>query len=82
MASRKLMMLARLMVLARAYLTEEVLLRYMRENPAPQVTLNVTQDLAAYAPTVQDRLRNKILKDKITGVLTTLRRIRDTGRAR
>ena len=49
-----------------SYLTEEALLRYMRDNPAPQVTLNVTQDLAAYAPTVQDRLRNKILREKIS----------------
>lgn len=63
-----------------SYLTEEALLRYMRDNPAPQVTLNVTQDLAAYSPTVQDRLRNKILREKISTVLATIRRIKAAGK--
>ena len=63
-----------------SYLTEEALLRYMRDNPAPQVTLNVTQDLAAFAPTVQDRLRNKILREKIASVMNTIKRIKGTGK--
>jgi hypothetical protein len=53
----------------------------MRRNPLPQVSLNVTQDLAAYAPTMRDRLRNKILKEKITNVLSTLRRIKESGKS-
>jgi hypothetical protein len=62
------------------WLIEEALIDYMRRNPLPQVNLSVTQDLAAYAPTMRDRLRNKILKEKITSVLATLRRVRDSGK--
>ena len=62
------------------HLTEEALLEYMRNHPVPQVTLNVTQDLAAYAPDIKTRLRNKILRDKIGSVIATLHRIQETGR--
>ena len=62
------------------WLIEEALLDYMRRNPLPQVSLSVTQDLAAYAPTMRDRLRNKILKEKISNVLATLRRVKESGK--
>ncbi len=62
------------------WLLEEALLEYMRGHPLPQVSLSVTQDLAAYAPTIQDRLRNKILKEKIVNVSNTLKRVRESGR--
>lgn len=62
------------------WLIEEAFVEYMRNHPLPQVSLCVTQDLIAYAPTIRDRLRNKILKDKITSVLTTLKRIRESGK--
>jgi len=52
----------------------------MRNHPLPQVTLSVTQDLAAYAPTVKDRIRNKVIKDKIIATMTTLRRIQESGK--
>jgi len=52
----------------------------MRSHPVPQVTLNVTQDLAAYAPDLQTRLRNKILRDKIRSLMDLIRRIQETGR--
>jgi hypothetical protein len=52
----------------------------MRSHPVSQVTLNVTQDLAAYAPDLQTRLRNKILRDKISSLMDLIRRIQETGR--
>ncbi len=52
----------------------------MRSHPVSQVTLNVTQDLAAYAPDLQTRLRNKILRDKIRSLMGLIRRIQETGR--
>jgi len=61
-------------------LTEAALIEFMRSHPLPQATLNVTQDLAAYAPDINTRLRNKILRDKIGSVIATLRRIEETGR--
>jgi hypothetical protein len=61
-------------------LTEEAFIEYMRNHPLPQVSLSVTQDLASYAPTMRDRLRNKILKEKITNVLVTLRRVKESGK--
>jgi len=62
------------------WLIEEAFVEYMRNHPLPQVSLSVIQDLAAYAPTIHDRLRNKILKEKIISVSATLRRIRDSGK--
>jgi hypothetical protein len=56
-----------------------VLPRVHEEPPGPQVTLNITQDLAAYAPDIRDRLKNKILRDKIGSVMATLRHILETG---
>ena len=52
----------------------------MRGHPLPQVSLSVTQDLAAYAPDVRDRLRNKIIKEKIRSVVATIRRVQTGGR--
>ena len=62
------------------WLVEEALLEYMRGHPLPQVSLSVTQDLAAYAPDVRDRLRNKIIKEKIRNVMATIRRVQASGR--
>jgi len=62
------------------WILEEALLEYMRSHPVSQVTLNVTQDLAAYAPDLQTRLRNKILRDKISSLMDLIRRIQETGR--
>jgi len=39
----------------------------------------VTQDLAAYAPDVRDRLRNRIIKEKIRNVVATIRRVQASG---
>jgi len=61
-------------------LNEAAFLEYMSSHPLPQVTLNVTQDLAAYAPDLQTRLRNKILRDKIRSLMGLIRRIQETGR--
>jgi hypothetical protein len=62
------------------WLVEEALLEYMKGHPLPQVSLSVTQDLAAYAPDVRDRLRNKIIKEKIRNVVATIRRVQVSGR--
>jgi hypothetical protein len=61
-------------------LTEDAFIEFMRSHPLPQATLNVTQDLVAYAPDVKTRLRNKILRDKIISIVSTLRRMEETGR--
>lgn len=61
-------------------LNEAAFIEFMTNHPLSQVTLNVTQDLAAYAPDVKTRLRNKILRDKIGSVIATLHRIQETGR--
>jgi hypothetical protein len=61
-------------------LTESAFIEYMQRHPLSQVTLNITQDLTAYAPDVKTRLRNKILRDKIGSVIATLHRIQETGR--
>ena len=60
-------------------LTELAFIGYMQRHPLSQVTLNVTSDLASYAPDVKDRLRNKIVKDRLTATMATLRRIKETG---
>ena len=62
------------------WLVEEALLEYMRGHPLPQVSLSVTQDLAAYAPDVRDRLRNKIIKEKIRNVVVPIRKVQASGR--
>jgi hypothetical protein len=55
------------------------LIEYMRNHPLPQASLSVTQDLAAYAPDVKDRLRNKILKEKIRTTMSTMLKILERG---
>ena len=61
-------------------LTEAAFIDFMRGHPLQQATLNLTQDLAAYAPDVKDRLRNKIIKEKIRSTMATLRRVQENGR--
>jgi len=60
--------------------TESALIEYMRSHPLPQVTLSMVQDLKAFAPDVKDRLRNKIIKDKLRVTMATLCRIQESGR--
>jgi hypothetical protein len=55
-------------------LTESAFIEYMQRHPIPQVTLSVTKDLAAYAPSVKERLQNKIVREKIAAVIAVIRR--------
>ncbi len=59
--------------------TESALIEYMQNHPLPQVTLSVVHDLKLYAPDVKDRLRNKIIKDKLRVIMTTLKRLESSG---
>jgi len=56
-------------------LVEAALLEYMRNHPTSQVRIDITQDLKAALPDMQTRLRNKVLRDKIEGTLTIMRRL-------
>ena len=60
-------------------LTEAAFIEYMQRHPVEQVTLNVTEDLASYAPTMKERLQNKIVREKIQACIAIIRR-RQTDR--
>jgi len=61
--------------------TEAAMLEYMKNHPQPQIRLSVTQNLSAYTPDVKDRLKNKIVSDKLTAAMATLRHIRASGKS-
>ena len=63
-----------------ASINESALIEYMQRHPVAQVNLNVTRDLTDMAPKVKDRIRNKVLKDKIRSTMGTLNSIRESGR--
>lgn len=60
-------------------LLEGSLIEYMRNHPSPQIKIDVIQDLKAVLPDVQTRLRNKVLRDKISGTVKIMRRLQEKG---
>lgn len=61
-------------------LTEAAFIEFMQNHPIPQMSLNVTRDLITFGPTVKDRLRNKIITNKIQVTMKTLQRIQELGK--
>ena len=62
-----------------AEIHEAALLEYMRNHPSPQLKIDLIQDLKAALPDIQTRLRNKVLRDRITNTMKTLRRLEEKG---
>lgn len=54
---------------------EEALIEYMQNHPVQQVSLSVIRDLRSIVPSLQTRLRTKILKRRIRHVLNILTRL-------
>ena len=49
----------------KAVCVEEALIEYMRTHPVDQVTLQVTKDMRSFLPSLSDKLKLKIIKNKL-----------------
>lgn len=63
-----------------AYLTEGAFIEYMQRHPISNVKVSISTDLAGYRFDTRDRLRNKILKDKIRNTIDTLKRLKELSK--